>query len=112
MAQMALSWLLERRPCHLRIDRRKPSGQLEENVLALNNLTFSEHELAQIDKHVADGELNLWQASSISKNDGAQFPFFITIQVVYRHKEKNSPIYPGIDALSEGNSRYPAFYPR
>lgn len=38
--------------------------QLEENVLALNNLTFTADELAQIDKHVADGELNLWQASS------------------------------------------------
>ena len=38
--------------------------QLEENVQALANLTFSAEELAQIDKHVADGKLNLWQASS------------------------------------------------
>jgi len=38
--------------------------QLEENVQALNNLTFSTEELAQIDQHIADGELNLWQASS------------------------------------------------
>lgn len=38
--------------------------QLEENVQALANLTFSTEELAQIDKHVADGKLNLWQASS------------------------------------------------
>ncbi|MRD90911.1 L-glyceraldehyde 3-phosphate reductase, partial [Klebsiella pneumoniae] len=38
--------------------------QLEENVQALNNLTFSTKELAQIDQHIADGELNLWQASS------------------------------------------------
>jgi L-glyceraldehyde 3-phosphate reductase len=38
--------------------------QLEENVQALKNLTFSAEELAQIDQHVADGQLNLWQTSS------------------------------------------------
>ncbi|MGS6398763.1 L-glyceraldehyde 3-phosphate reductase, partial [Enterobacter hormaechei] len=32
-------------------------------VEALNNLRFSEDELTRIDPHVADGELNLWQAS-------------------------------------------------
>lgn len=64
MAQMALSWLLkDPRVTSVLIGASRPE-QLEENVLALNNLTFSEQELAQIDKHVADGELNLWQASS------------------------------------------------
>ncbi len=64
MAQMALSWLLkDNRVTSVLIGASRPE-QLEENVLALNNLTFSEQELAQIDKHVADGELNLWQASS------------------------------------------------
>ena len=64
MAQMALSWLLkDDRVTSVLIGASRPE-QLEENVLALNNLTFSEHELAQIDKHVADGELNLWHASS------------------------------------------------
>ncbi|NQF22004.1 L-glyceraldehyde 3-phosphate reductase, partial [Enterobacter hormaechei] len=38
--------------------------QLEENVQALENLRFTEDELKRIDQHVADGELNLWQASS------------------------------------------------
>jgi L-glyceraldehyde 3-phosphate reductase len=38
--------------------------QLEENVQALNNLRFTDDELMRIDQHVADGELNLWQASS------------------------------------------------
>ncbi|ANI81258.1 aldo/keto reductase [Kosakonia oryzae] len=64
MAQMALSWLLkDQRVTSVLIGASRPE-QIEENVLALNNLTFSEGELAQIDKHVADGELNLWQASS------------------------------------------------
>ncbi len=45
--------------------RCQPRGATqEENVQALNNLTFSTKELAQINKHIADGELNLWQASS------------------------------------------------
>ena len=64
MAQMALSWLLkDTRVTSVLIGASRPE-QLEENVLALNNLTFSAEELAQIDKHVADGELNLWHASS------------------------------------------------
>ncbi len=36
----------------------------KENVQALGNLRFTEDELKRIDQHVADGELNLWQASS------------------------------------------------
>ncbi|WP_039056974.1 aldo/keto reductase [Enterobacter sp. Bisph1] len=64
MAQMALSWLLkDARVTSVLIGASRPE-QLEENVQALNNLTFSAQELAQIDQHVADGELNLWQASS------------------------------------------------
>lgn len=64
MAQMALSWLLkDNRVTSVLIGASRPE-QIEENVQALSNLTFSAEELAQIDKHVADGELNLWQASS------------------------------------------------
>lgn len=64
MAQMALSWLLkDNRMTSVLIGASRPE-QLEENVQALNNLQFSEQELAQIDQHVADGQLNLWQASS------------------------------------------------
>ncbi|MFK3663186.1 aldo/keto reductase [Scandinavium sp. NPDC088450] len=64
MAQMALSWLLkDNRVTSVLIGASRPE-QLEENVQALNNLQFSEQELAQIDQHVADGQLNLWQASS------------------------------------------------
>ncbi|EHT05448.1 L-glyceraldehyde 3-phosphate reductase [Raoultella ornithinolytica] len=64
MAQMALSWLLKnRRVTSVLIGASRPQ-QLEENVQALKNLTFSAEELAQIDQHVADGQLNLWQTSS------------------------------------------------
>lgn len=64
LAQMALSWLLkDRRVTSVLIGASRPE-QLEENCQALNNLTFSAAELQQIDEHVADGRLNLWQASS------------------------------------------------
>lgn len=64
MAQMALSWLLkDDRVTSVLIGASRPE-QLEENVAALGNLHFTAQELADIDKHVTDGELNLWQASS------------------------------------------------
>lgn len=64
MAQMALSWLLkDSRVTSVLIGASRPE-QLAENVRALDNLRFTEDELARIDQHVADGELNLWQASS------------------------------------------------
>lgn len=64
MAQMALSWLLkDTRVTSVLIGASRPE-QIEENVRALDNVYFSEDELKRIDQHVADGELNLWQASS------------------------------------------------
>ncbi|MCU6328756.1 aldo/keto reductase [Enterobacter quasiroggenkampii] len=64
MAQMALSWLLiDARVTSVLIGASRPQ-QIEENVRALDNLHFTEDELKRIDQHVADGELNLWQASS------------------------------------------------
>ncbi|MBU9845390.1 L-glyceraldehyde 3-phosphate reductase [Rahnella ecdela] len=64
MAQMALSWLLkDDRVTSVLIGASRPE-QLDENVKALENLRFTAEELTAIDKHVADGELNLWQASS------------------------------------------------
>ena len=64
LAQMALSWLLkDNRVTSVLIGASRPE-QLEENCAALANLSFSAEELLAIDQHVADGQLNLWQASS------------------------------------------------
>ena len=38
--------------------------QLEQNVAALEHLEFSEEELAEIDRHAQEGEINLWAGSS------------------------------------------------
>lgn len=64
MAQMALSWLLkDQRVTSVLIGASRPE-QLQENVKALENLSFTAGELEKIDRHVADGQLNLWHASS------------------------------------------------
>jgi L-glyceraldehyde 3-phosphate reductase len=38
--------------------------QLETNVAALDNLAFSDEELAEIDEHAADSGINIWAESS------------------------------------------------
>ncbi|MRT58782.1 L-glyceraldehyde 3-phosphate reductase [Enterobacteriaceae bacterium RIT693] len=64
MAQMALSWLLKDPRVTSVLIGASRAEQLKENVKALDNLSFTADELEKIDRHVADGELNLWQASS------------------------------------------------
>ncbi|NIG78192.1 L-glyceraldehyde 3-phosphate reductase [Klebsiella sp. Ap-873] len=64
MAQMALSWLLKDERVTSVLIGASRAEQLKENVKALENLNFTAEELERIDRHVADGELNLWQASS------------------------------------------------
>jgi L-glyceraldehyde 3-phosphate reductase len=39
-------------------------AQLEQNVAALDNLAFSDEELAEIDQHAVDAGINLWAESS------------------------------------------------
>lgn len=64
LAQMALAWVL-RRPevTSVLIGASRPE-QIEENVGILDNLTFSEQELQEIDKHAEEGGINLWAESS------------------------------------------------
>ena len=38
--------------------------QLEDSIGALERLDFSEDELAEIDRHATDSDLNLWAGSS------------------------------------------------
>jgi L-glyceraldehyde 3-phosphate reductase len=39
-------------------------AQLEANVAALNNLTFSAEELAELDRYATESGINLWARSS------------------------------------------------
>jgi L-glyceraldehyde 3-phosphate reductase len=64
LAQMALVWNLNHPQTTSVLIGASSVQQIEENVAALNNLSFSDAELLEIDKFALEGSLNLWAASS------------------------------------------------
>ncbi len=64
LAQMALAWVLRHPQVTSALIGASRISQLEENVAALNNLSFTPEELAEIDHWAADANLNIWAASS------------------------------------------------
>ncbi len=66
LAQMAIAWTLrDPRMTTALIGASRPE-QVEDCVGALANLNFDKSELAEIDRHAVDSNLNLWSASSSS----------------------------------------------
>ena len=64
LAQMALAWVLRKgRVTSALIGASRPE-QVEDCVGALNNLAFSDAELAEIDQYARDSDINLWAASA------------------------------------------------
>ena len=64
LAQMAVAWVLrDPRVTSALIGASRPA-QITELVGALQNLTFSDAELAAIDGHAVEGGINLWQRPS------------------------------------------------
>lgn len=67
LAQMALAWVLRGgRVTTALIGASRPE-QVEDCVGALKNLDFSDAELAEIDTHARDADINLWAASAERK---------------------------------------------
>ena len=64
LAQMALAWVLHDPRITSVLIGASSVGQLDDNLSALDNLAFSEDELAEIDKHAKDSGINLWARSS------------------------------------------------
>jgi L-glyceraldehyde 3-phosphate reductase len=64
LAQMALAWALRDRRMTSLVIGASSVAQLEANLAALQNLTFSDDELATIDKHATDAGVDLWSDSS------------------------------------------------
>ncbi|HEY1777574.1 MAG TPA: L-glyceraldehyde 3-phosphate reductase [Solirubrobacteraceae bacterium] len=64
LAQLAIAWVLRDRRVNSALLGASSVAQLEQNVAALANLSLSEDELAEIDRHSSDGDINIWQASS------------------------------------------------
>ena len=64
LAQMALAWALrDPRMTSLVVGASRPE-QLRQNVAALQRLDFGADELAEIDRHATDGDVDLWRAQT------------------------------------------------
>ncbi len=64
LAQMALSWVLRDPRVTSALIGASSVTQLEENLAAAGNTTFSNDELAAIDRDAVEAGINLWAASS------------------------------------------------
>ncbi|MCO1593910.1 L-glyceraldehyde 3-phosphate reductase [Micromonospora sp. RHAY321] len=64
LAQMALAWSLRDPRMTSTLVGASSVAQLEANVAALDNLTFTEGELTEIDRFATESGINLWARSS------------------------------------------------
>ena len=64
LAQLAIAWVLRDPRVTSVLLGASTVAQLEQNVGALQQLDFSAAELAEIDTHAVDGDLNLWAGPS------------------------------------------------
>jgi L-glyceraldehyde 3-phosphate reductase len=64
LAQMAIAWTLRDPRVTSSLIGASSVGQLEDSLGALDNLDFSDDELATIDRHAVEAGINLWKASS------------------------------------------------
>ncbi|MER7132017.1 L-glyceraldehyde 3-phosphate reductase [Streptosporangium saharense] len=64
LAQMALAWALRDRRVTSVLVGASSVRQLEDNVRAVENLSFTEEELAAIDGHAVESGVNRWARSS------------------------------------------------
>jgi L-glyceraldehyde 3-phosphate reductase len=64
LAQLALAWALRNERVTSVLLGASSVAQLEANVGALDNLAFTDDELAEIDKYAVDSDINLWASSS------------------------------------------------
>ncbi len=64
LAQLAIAWALRDRRVSSALIGASSVTQLEQNVAALENLQFTEGELAEIDRHAAESGIDIWAKSS------------------------------------------------
>jgi L-glyceraldehyde 3-phosphate reductase len=64
LAQMAIAWTLRDARVTSSLIGASSVKQLDENLAALDNLEFTDDELATIDQHAVDAGINLWSSSS------------------------------------------------
>jgi L-glyceraldehyde 3-phosphate reductase len=64
LAQMAIAWTLRDPRVTSSLVGARTVEQLEDSLGALRELSFSDDELAEIDRHAVEAGINLWKASS------------------------------------------------
>ena len=64
LAQMAIAWVLRDPRVSSALIGASSVEQLEQNVAALEKLDFGDEELAQIERHAQDSDINIWAPSS------------------------------------------------
>jgi L-glyceraldehyde 3-phosphate reductase len=64
LAQLAIAWALRDNRITTALIGASKVSQVEDSVKALDNLDFSDDELARIDAQATDGGINLWAESS------------------------------------------------
>jgi L-glyceraldehyde 3-phosphate reductase len=64
LAQMAIAWTLRDERVTSALIGASSVAQLDDSLGALDNLEFSDDELARIDQHAVDAGINLWASSS------------------------------------------------
>jgi len=64
LAQAALAWTLRDPRVTSTLIGASSVAQLESNTAALENLEFTDAELAEIDRYATESEINIWAASS------------------------------------------------
>ena len=67
LAQMAIAWTLRDARVTSALIGVSSLAQLEDNLAALDRLDFSPDELAEIEKHAHEGNLNIWARSAAVK---------------------------------------------
>jgi L-glyceraldehyde 3-phosphate reductase len=64
LAQMALAWTLRDARMTSTLIGVSSLEQLEDSLRALDNLAFSDGELAEVDRYATESDINLWARSS------------------------------------------------
>jgi L-glyceraldehyde 3-phosphate reductase len=64
---MAIAWVLRDPRVTTALIGASRWSQIEDSLGALDNLQFTEAELAAIDEHAVDGGINLWAESSAER---------------------------------------------
>jgi L-glyceraldehyde 3-phosphate reductase len=64
LAQMAIAWALRDPRVTSALIGARTVAQLDDSLDACKNLDFSDKELAEIDRHAFDADINLWAGST------------------------------------------------